>query len=77
MNSIMIDRYNKLAQFLIGQNKKKLIFDNNFFTDDENKFFLINNSIPDFFIEDSETKKITDIQDKFYNEIKFPNYDDL
>ena len=30
MNSIMIDRYNKLAQFLIGQNKKKLIFDNSF-----------------------------------------------
>ena len=73
----MIDRYNKLAKFLIGQNKKKLIFDNSFFTDDENKFFLINKTIPDFFIEDSETKKITDIQDKFYNEIKFPNYDDL
>ncbi len=73
----MIDRHNKLAQFLTGQNKRKLTFNNNFFTDDENKFFLINNSIPDFFIEDSETKKITDIQDKFYNEIKFPNYDDL
>ena len=54
----MIDRYNKLAQFLISRNKKKLTFDNNFFTDDENKFFLINNSIPDFFIEDSETKKL-------------------
>ena len=34
MNSIMIDRYNKLAQFLIGKNKKKIIFDNNFFTDE-------------------------------------------
>ena len=66
----MIDRYNKLAQFLIGQNQKKLIFNKNFFTDEENKFFLINNTIPNFFIEDSETKKITDIQDKFYNEIK-------
>ena len=73
----MTDRYNKLAKFLIGKNKKKIIFDNNLFTDEENKFFLINKTIPDFFIEDNETKKITDIQDKFYNEIKFPNYDDL
>ena len=35
----MTDRYNKLAKFLIGKNKKKIIFDNNLFTDEENKFF--------------------------------------
>ena len=54
----MIERYNKLTQFLIGQNQKKLIFNKNFFTDEENKFYLVNNTIPDFFIEDNETKKI-------------------
>ena len=34
----MTDRYNKLAKFLIGKNKK-IIFDNNLFTDEKNKFF--------------------------------------
>ena len=53
----MTDRYNKLAKFLIGKNKKKIIFDNNLFTDEENKFFLINKTIPDFFIERTMKQK--------------------
>ncbi len=73
----MTERYNKLSKYLVGPNTKRITFNQNFFTDENNKFYIINNKIPNFFIDDHETTKITGIQDKFYNEIKFPNYDDL
>jgi ubiquinone/menaquinone biosynthesis C-methylase UbiE len=73
----MSKNFNKLADYLVTQDNNKIFFDKNFFTDKKNRYNLINNSIPNFFIEDEQTKEITNLQDKFYNEIKFPNYDDL
>jgi len=73
----MTERFKKLSTYLKGLNDKDIIFDKNFFSDSENDFFLINNQIPNFYISDTETAQVTSLQDKFYNEIKFPNYDDL
>ena len=73
----MTKRFKKLSTYLKGLNDKDIIFDKNFFSDSENDFFLINNQIPNFYISDTETAQVTSLQDKFYNEIKFPNYDDL
>ncbi len=73
----MTERFKKLSTYLKGLNDKDIKFDKNFFSDSENNFFLINDQIPNFYISDSETSQVTTLQDKFYNEIKFPNYDDL
>ena len=73
----MTERFKKLSTYLKGLNDKDIKFDKNFFSDSENNFFLINNQIPNFYVSDTETSQVTSLQDKFYNEIKFPNYDDL
>ncbi len=49
-------------------NKKEINFNENF----EYKFFK---DIPDLFLEDGNS--LTKIQSDFYNNVKFPNYDDL
>mgnify|MGYP000627986757 FL=1 len=48
--------------------KKEINFNENF----EYKFF---NDIPDLFLEDGNS--LTKIQTDFYNDVKFPNYDDV
>ena len=48
--------------------KKEINFNENF----EYKFF---NDIPDLFLEDGNS--LTKIQSDFYNDVKFPNYDDV
>ena len=48
--------------------KKEINFNNN----SEYKFFK---DIPDLFLEDESS--LTNIQSDFYNDVKFPNYDDL
>ena len=73
----MTERFKKLSTYLKGLNHKEITFDKNFFSDSENQFLLINNQIPNFFISDTETSQVTTLQDRFYNEIKFPNYDNL
>ncbi len=45
-----------------------------FETEGENRFTIVN-GIPNFFKDDNETLSLT--QSKFYNEIKFPNYDNI
>ena len=47
---------------------------NCFETKSKNSFDIIN-GIPNFFKDDSE--KLSLIQSKFYNEVKFPNYDEI
>ena len=49
-------------------NKKEINFNENF----EYKFFK---DIPDLFLEDGNS--LTKIQSDFYNDVKFPNYDDV
>ena len=48
--------------------KKEINFNENF----EYKFFK---DIPDLFLEDGNS--LTKIQSDFYNDVKFPNYDDV
>ncbi len=48
--------------------KKEINFNENF----EHKFFK---NIPDLFLEDGSS--LTKIQSDFYNDVKFPNYDDV
>ena len=56
------------------------LFKEKFESKDEELFFdnkkikLIDNNIPDFIA--NELDKVTDKMSKFYDEIKFPNYDD-
>ncbi len=59
-------------------NKTGIIFDNNlnYFRSNKKKFIKVNN-IYDFFVPENSSDFITNKQEKFYEEIKFPNYDGL
>ena len=58
------------------ETNKKILFDN-----DKKKYYCDNllfsnfNKIPNFFLEDGNS--LTKIQSKFYNDVKFPNYDNI
>ena len=71
-------RLSKLDTILVHPKKKTVLkydnLKNCFETEDKNKFDVVN-GIPDFFKDDNE--KISQIQSKFYNEVKFPNYDEI
>ena len=73
-----MSRLLNLDNILVHSKKKTFLKYNNlkncFETEDKNRFNVIN-GIPDFFEGDSE--KLSLIQSKFYNEIKFPNYDEI
>ncbi len=59
----------KFSVKIVDPNSKKEIDLNKVF---ENKLF---NDIPDLFIEDGNS--LTNTQSDFYNDVKFPNYDDV
>ena len=69
--------YKNILKYLIHPNtKKKIDFDgNNYFL--EGKKIELNNEILSMFQNDPETDDITDKQKTFYEDIMFPNYDDL
>jgi len=73
-----MSRLSKLDTILVHPKKKTVLkynsLKNCFETEDKNKFDIVN-GIPDFFKDDNE--KISQIQSKFYNEVKFPNYDEI
>ena len=73
-----MSRLSNLDTILVHPKKKTFLKYNNlkncFETEDKNRFDIIN-EIPDFFKDDSE--KLSLIQSKFYNEVKFPNYDEI
>ena len=73
-----MSRLLNLDNILVHSKKKTSLKYNNlkncFETEDKNRFDIIN-GIPDFFKDDG--KKLSLIQSKFYNEIKFPNYDEI
>ena len=73
-----MSRLLNLDNILVHSKKKTFLKYNNlkncFETEDKNRFNVIN-GIPNFFIDDS--KKLSEIQSKFYNEVKFPNYDEI
>lgn len=69
--------YKNLLNYLIDPNtKKKISFDgNNFFSG--GKKIELKNEILNMFHNDIETDDITNKQKTFYEDIMFPNYDDL
>tara|TARA_Y100000310_G_scaffold340712_1_gene437474 strand:+ start:561 stop:1553 length:993 start_codon:yes stop_codon:yes gene_type:complete len=73
-----MSRLLNLETTLFHPKKKTFLKYNNsqccFETEGENRFTIVN-GIPDFFKDDSETLSLT--QSKFYNEVKFPNYDNI
>ena len=73
-----MNRLTNLETVLLQPKKKTFLKYNNlescFETEDKRRFNIIN-GIPDFFTDDGEKLSVT--QSKFYNEIKFPNYDKI
>ena len=73
-----MSRLTNLDNILVHPKKKTILkynsLKNCFETEDKNSF-NVSNGIPNFFIDDS--KKLSEIQSKFYNEVKFPNYDEI
>jgi|TARA_B100001964_G_C14148418_1_gene560846 SAM-dependent methyltransferase len=73
-----MSRLLNLETTLFHPKKKTFLKYNNsqycFETEGKNRFTIVN-GIPNFFKDDNETLSLT--QSKFYNEIKFPNYDSI
>ena len=73
-----MSRLLNLENTLFHPQKKTFLKYNNsqscFEAEGENRFDVIN-GIPDFFKEDNKGLSLT--QSKFYNEVKFPNYDEM
>ena len=73
-----MSRLSNLDTILVHPKKKTVLKYNNlkncFETEDQNTFDVVN-GVPNFFNEDGD--KISLIQSKFYNEVKFPNYDEI
>ena len=73
-----MSRLLSLDNILVHPKKKTFLKYNNskncFESGDKNEFNIIN-GIPDFFIQDSGKLSLT--QSNFYDEVKFPNYDEI
>lgn len=70
-------RYNKISDLIIDpQSKEKISFDGKNFVSKNNEF-IINEEILNMFQYDEKTDDITKKQKKFYEDVMFPNYDDL
>ena len=69
--------FSKIKNLLIDPlSKKKIIFENNNFFSENKKYELVG-EILNMFENDDATDDITNKQKKFYEDIMFPNYDDL
>lgn len=70
-------KYNKILDFIIDpQSKEKIYFDGKNFISKNNEF-IINEEILNMFQNDEKTDETTKKQKKFYEDVMFPNYDDL
>ena len=69
--------FSKIKNLLIDPvSKKKITFENNNFFSENKKYELVS-EILNMFENDNATDDITNKQKKFYEDIMFPNYDDL
>ena len=69
--------FDKIIDLMVDPHEKNsLKYEDNYFMSQNNKFFL-KDDIPNFFVNDPETDEITNKQKEFYEDVKFPNYDDL
>ncbi|MDC0044216.1 methyltransferase domain-containing protein [Candidatus Pelagibacter sp.] len=70
-------KYNKIMNLLIDpENGDPINLNTNYFYSKTKKYY-INDGIPDFFLNEPTTDDITNKQKEFYEDVKFPNYDDL
>ena len=69
--------YHKILDLIVDpQSKVKISFDGKNFISKNNEF-IINDEILNMFQNDEKTDEITKKQKKFYEDVMFPNYDDL
>lgn len=69
--------FSKIKNLLIDPvSKKKITFENNNFFSENKKYELVS-EILNMFENDDATDDVTNKQKKFYEDIMFPNYDDL
>ena len=67
----------KILEILIDpKNKDNIEFLGNKFKSKQNSYSLIEN-IADFYIKDENPDSVTEKQKSFYEDVKFPNYDDI
>ncbi len=70
-------RFKNISELIFDPvNQEKLELDNNFFHNKSRKYF-IKDEILDIFCNEAETDETTLKQKEFYEDVKFPNYDDL
>ena len=73
-----MNRMSNLESVLFSNKKKNFLKYNNkenYFESEDKDKYIINEGIPNLF--DDEENEISKIQSSFYNEVKFPNYDDI
>ena len=69
--------YHKILDLIVDpQSKLKISFDGKKFISKNNEF-IINDEILNMFQNDEKTDEITKKQKNFYEDVMFPNYDDL
>ena len=67
----------KILEILIDpKNKESIELLGNKFKSQQNTYSLIEN-IADFYIKDENPDSVTEKQKSFYEDVKFPNYDDI
>ncbi len=70
-------RYKEISNLIVDPElNKALEYNDHYFFNKEKKFYLVD-EILDMFSNDPETDEITQKQKIFYEDVKFPNYDDL
>ena len=70
-------KFDKIKNILVDpETKKPLKYEDNYFKSDSNKYF-IENDIISLYLKDEETDDTTSLQKEFYEDVMFPNYDDL
>ena len=70
-------KFDYIKNILIDpETKNPLKYENNYFASESNKYF-VENDIISIYLKDEETDDTTSLQKEFYEDVMFPNYDDL
>ena len=70
-------KFDYIKNILIDpETKNPLKYENNYFASESNKYF-VENDIISIYLKDEETDDTTSLQKEFYEDVMFPNYDEL
>ena len=70
-------KFDYIKNILIDpETKNPLKYENNYFVSESNKYF-VENDIISIYLKDEETDDTTSLQKEFYEDVMFPNYDDV